>query len=240
MFTPIGFYAAAAGGVITDNLQQWLDVTQGTSALALTDQSGNGRNATNNGLTWDATNHWWYVSGNTDWTKHIDSNYHVPSLTGNTDLTIEFWINMEDTNDSNYIGVVHNRSGIYGSNFVEIAMGGADAGDFNFGLSDSSANEAAANTPSTYPNQWVMASFVNDGSTNTMTIFINGVSAATGDSSGIGSISRAEDYSLFGNFLRSNRWIEDGKFGSYRLYTAAHTATEALQNFNAEKSHYGL
>jgi len=61
MFTPIGFFAAAGGGVITDNLQQWLDVVGagGTESSALSDSSGNGRNATNSGLSWDATNSCW-------------------------------------------------------------------------------------------------------------------------------------------------------------------------------------
>lgn len=243
MFTPIGYFAAAGGGaVITDNLQQWLDVVGagGTESSALTDSSGNGRNATNSGLSWDATNSWWYVSGNTDWTKHIDSNYRIPSLTGNTNFTFESWINLTSTNNNNYIGFIHNRSGIYGNNFVEIAIGGNPQGDINFAMIDSSGNEAAANSPDRYQNQWIMVTLVNDGSTNTMTMFVNGVSVHTGDSSTIGSVSRAENYSLYGNFLRSGRNFDTAKFGSYRLYDVAHTATEALNNFEAEKSHFGL
>jgi len=228
--------------VITTNLEQWLDVVGagGTESSALTDSSGNGRNATNSGLTWDATNSWWYVSSNTDWTKHIASGYRLSNFGGSYSYTLECWVNMQGVSGTNYIGIIHNRSGIYSNNFIEIAMGGADEGDVNFGLSDTSGNEGVANTPSTYPNQWVMLTFVNDGSTNTMTIFVNGVSVATGDSSAVGNVTRGENLSLYGNFLRSNRWIEDAYFGSYRVYSAAHTAAQALQNYEAEKAHFGL
>ena len=242
MFTPIGYFAEAGGAVITDNLQQWLDVVGagGTESSALTDASGNGRNATNSGLSWDATNSWWYVSGNTDWTKHIDSGYRLSNFGGSHSFTLECWINMQGTSGTSYVGIIHNRSGIYSNNFIEIAMGGADEGDINFALVDTGGNEGSANTANTFPSQWVMLSFVNDGTTNTMTVFVNGVSEATGDSSAIGNVTRAENLSLYGNFLRSNRWIEDAYFGSYRVYNVAHTATEALNNFEAEKAHFGL
>ena len=72
MFTPIGFFAPQ-GGVVTDNLEQWLDVTQGSAAASLLDQSGNARNATNFGLSYDTTNKWWFVSSNTDLTCFIKS-----------------------------------------------------------------------------------------------------------------------------------------------------------------------
>jgi hypothetical protein len=243
MFTPVGFYAAAAGGeIVTTNLEQWLDVVGagGTESSALADSSGNSRNATNSGLSWDGTNSWWYVSSNTDWTKHIDSGYRLSNFGGSYSYTLECWVNMQSVSDNSYVGIIHNRSGTYGTNFIEIAMGGADEGDVNFGLVDTGGDEAFANTPSTYPNQWILLTCANDGSTNTLTIFVNGTSVATGDSSAIGNVNRAEDLSLYGNFLRSNRWIQDAKFGSYRIYSAAHTATEALQNYEAEKSHFGL
>lgn len=242
MFTPVGFYAAAGGEIVTTNLEQWLDVVGagGTESSALADSSGNSRNATNSGLSWDGTNSWWYVSSNTDWTKAIDTGYRLSNFGGSYSYTLECWINMQSVSGTGYVGIIHDRTGIFGDNFIEIAMGGADEGDVNFAILDTSANEGGANTPSTYPSQWVMLTFVNDGSTNTMTIFVNGTSVATGDSSAVGNVNRAVDIHLYGAFLRSNRWIEDAYFGSYRIYSAAHTATEALQNFEAEKSHFGL
>jgi len=242
MFTPIGYFAPAGGQIVTDNLEQWMDVvgSGGSESTALTDASGNGRNLTNSGLTWDGTNSWFYVSGNTDWTKHIDSGYRLSNFGGSYSYTLECWVNMESIVADSYVGIMHNRTGLFGTDFVEIAMGGADEGDINFALVDTGGDEAAANTPLTYPNQWILLTCANDGSTNTMTIFVNGVSVATGDSSAIDNITRSENIHLFGAFLRNNRWIEDGKFGSYRVYSAAHTATEALQNYNAEKAHYGL
>ena len=240
MFTPIGFYAAAAGGsVITDNLEQWLDVVGagGTESSALTDSSGNGRNASNSGLTWDGTNSWWYVSGNSDWTKHIDSNYYLPNFGGAVDWTIECWVNVETlVGGSN--GLVHDRSGQFGNNIIILGFNSSYFGEAV--LVDTGGDEALINTGESMQNTWVLLTATNNGSTNTMKLFINGVEKNSTSTSAIGNVNSGLNLSLYGNYLRSNRWIEDAKFGSYRLYTAAHTATEALQNFNAEKSHFGL
>jgi hypothetical protein len=237
MFTPIGFFAPQGGQIVTANLEQWLDVTQGSEAGALTDQSGNGRNATNNGLSYDGTNKWWYVSSNSDWTKHIASNYGFANYGGAYNFTIECWVN-PTTIVGGSSGMVHNRSGVYGNNFLEIAIDASYRPIF-VGI-DSSANEAAALSPNSVQNNWVMITGTNDATTTTYSIFVNGVEKDTTDSSILGNVNRAENLSLYGNYLRSTRYIQDAKFGSYRIYSAAHTATEALQNFNAEKSHYGL
>jgi hypothetical protein len=223
--------------IITTNLEQWLDVTQGSEAGALTDQSGNGRNATNNGLSYDATNKWWYVSSNTDWTKHIDTNYGFANYGGSYNWTLECWVNITTiVNGSN--AFIHNRGGNYGNNFVTISINSSYYGEA--AIVDTSNNEALMNTDESIQNTWVLLTGTNNGSTNTMKIFINGVEKNSISTSGIGNVDRAENLSLYGNFLRSTRWIENAKFGSYRIYSAAHTATEVLQNYNAEKSHYGL
>jgi hypothetical protein len=59
---------------------------------ALADSSGNSRNATNSGLSWDGTNSWWYVSSNTDWTKAIDTGYRLSNFGGSYSYTLECWI----------------------------------------------------------------------------------------------------------------------------------------------------
>jgi len=240
MFTPIGFFAAAGGGsVITDNLEQWLDVVGagGTESSALTDSSGNGRNATNSGLTWDGTNSWWYVSGNSDWTKHIASGYRLSNFGGSYDWTLECWANVE-TLVGGGTGLIHNRSSTYGNNFVQIGPNASYYGES--GIADTVSNEAIINTGESMQNTWVLLTATNNGSTNTMKVFINGVEKGSTSTSAIVNVDRAENLSLYGKFVRNIRWIQDAKFGSYRIYSAAHTATEALQNYNAEKSHFGL
>lgn len=239
MFTPIGFFAptGGGGGIVTANLEQWLDVTQGSEAASLVDQSGNGRNATNNGLSYDGTNKWWYVSSNSDWTKHIASNYGLANYGGSYNWTLECWVNVTTiVGGSN--SLMHNRSSTYSNNFVSIGPNTSYYGETV--VVDSSANEASTNTAESIQNAWVLLTATNNGSTNTMKIFINGVEKGSISTSGIVNVDRAENLSLYGKFLRNTRYIQDAKFGSYRIYSAAHTATEALQNFNAEKSHYGL
>ena len=247
MFTPIGFYAPAAGGsIVTDNLLQWMDVigADGSESTALTDASGNGNNLTNNNVPWDGTNSWFYFSSNTDWTKYIDTGFRPVNDYGAVSWTVDIWLNVSRTINSGggYAGLFHNRGGAYGNNFVELAVGeaGGDVGRLNIALVDTSNGEYAANDSTDRDTVWNMVSFVHNTSTTQVEIYVDGVKTANGSASGVGNVTRNENASLFGNFLNSGRYIQNAKFGSYRFYTAAHTATECLQNYEAEKSHFGL
>lgn len=248
MFTPIGYYAAAGGGgsIVTANLLQWMDVVGagGTESSALTDSSGNGNNLTNNNVPWDGTNSWFYFSSNTDWQKYIDTGFRPVNDYGAVSWTVDIWMNISSTINAGggYSGVFHNRSGTYGNNFIELAVGetGGVVGKFSNVLIDNAGGEATAGDTSEHDSVWNMVSFVHNTSTSQMEIYVDGVLTGNGSASGIGNVNRAENPSLFGNFLRSDRYFQNAKFGSYRFYTAAHTATECAQNFNAEKSHFGL
>ena len=248
MFTPIGYYAEAGGGgsIVTANLLQWMDVigAGGSESTALTDASGNGNNLTNNSVPWDGTNSWFYFSGNTDWTKYIDTGFRPVNDYGAVSWTVDIWLNISVTINASggYTGLFHNRSSTYGNNFVELAVGeaGGDVGRLNIALIDTSNGEYAANDSTDRDTVWNMVSFVHNTSTTQVEIYVDGVKTANGSASGVGNVTRNENPSLFGNFLRSNRYIQNAKFGSYRFYTAAHTATECLQNYEAEKSHFGL
>ena len=225
--------------IVTTNLEQWMDVvgSGGSESTALTDKSGYGRNLTNSGLTWDGTNSWFYVSGNSDWTKHIDTGYTLSNFGGSYDWTLECWVNME-TLVGGSTALIHNRSSTYGNNFITVGTNASYYGESV--IIDTVSNEAGIDTGESQQNTWVLLTATNNGSTNTMKIFINGVEKVSTSTSAVVNVNRAESLSLYGNYLRNIRWIQDAKFGSYRIYSAAHTATEALQNYNAEKSHFGL
>ena len=79
-----------------------------------------------------------------------------------------------------------------------------------------------------------------DGSTDTGYITANGVQEASFSTSAIQTIDRAEDIHLVGPYLNSARYFIDAQFGSYRIYSKYMTEAECLQNFNADKSHFGL
>ena len=243
MFTPIGFFAPQ-GGVVTDNLEQWLDVTQGSAAASLLDQSGNARNATNFGLSYDTTNKWWFVSSNTDWTKRIDTGFRLANF-ATVSWTAECWVNMNSVLGDNYIGLIHDRDDTRNRPLMEISMGGpTNAKPVAAMESTTSGNEITCfNAPNTYQNQWILLTATYEanysGTTDRLRLYVNGVLQDTGTAV-LGNVNDAQNILLYGGYVRSIFWIEEAFFGSYRIYSAANTADDILQNFNAEKAHYGL
>jgi len=244
MFTPIGFFAPQGGGVITANLEQWLDVTQGSEAGALLDQSGNSRNATNSGLTWDSGNNWWYVSSNTDWTKCIETNYRFTNFAA-VSWTAECWVNMNTILGDNYIGLIHDRDDARNRPVMEISMGGPTNAKPVAAMESSTAgNEITCfNAPDTYQDEWILLTTTYEanysGTTDRLRLYVNGVLQDTGTAT-MSAVDDSQNIRLYGGYVRSIFWIENAKFGSYRLYSTALSSDDILQNFDAEKSHYGL
>ena len=237
--------AAPVDPVITANLAQWFDVTQGSAAAAVVDQSGNGRDGTNVNLTYDGTYQWWTVGpGNTDWDKYIDTNYRLTNF-GTVSWTTECWVNITDVRNDDFIGMVHDRRTNIGSNFGEyLAMGGASQAKPISAMVGSDSSEITCfNSPTTYQSQWVMITATYEanysGATDRLKLYGNAVLLDTGTSA-MGNVNNATNLTLFGRYLSSAFFVGEGKFGSYRLYTVANSAADVLQNYNAEKAHYGL
>lgn len=242
MFTPIGFFAAvdSAPPIITDSLEQWMDVTTagGSESTALTDKSGNGRNLTNNGLTWDATNNWFYLSSNTDWQNHIDTGYRLSNFGDSNSWSIEMWVRAQDIAAAD-AGLYGNRTSTYSNNYLVMAM--RDELDFGCALADDAGNEAGSlNGPTVYDDAWVLMNLGVDGSTNTGYIRGNGSQEASFSTSAIETINRNENIHLVGPYLNSAKYFIDAQFGSYRIYSKFLSNDECLQNYNAEKAHFGL
>ena len=239
MFTPIGFYAAAGASIITDNLEQWMDVVAagGSESTALTDASGNGRNLTNNGISWDSSNNWFYLSSNSNYLLGIDTNYRLSNIGGNADWAIEMWVRAQDIGpgDASVFGI---RTSNYTPNYWEFNM--RDELDFGCVLNDTDGDEAGTLNGTVHNDEWVLMNFSNDSATTTCYITANGVREASFSTSAIGTIDKAIDVQLLGPRRSSNMYWADAQFGSYRIYSKHFTEEECLNNFNAEKSHFGL
>lgn len=239
MFTPIGFFAPSGAEVITDSLEQWMDVNAagGSESTALTDTSGNGRNLTNNGVSWDSSNSWWYLSSNTDWNNHIDTNYNLGNYGGSHSYTIELWVNISGVAGTG-MQIYGDRTGAFGNNFFVNSY--RDDLDFGSGIADTQGDEAGAVTNVTYDSVWVLATLANDGTTQTAEMRSNGVTEATIDMSAIDNVNSGRDFVLIGKYINSSRYFTNAKFGSYRKYSKYLTEAETLNNYNADKAHYGL
>jgi hypothetical protein len=77
-------------------------------------------------------------------------------------------------------------------------------------------------------------------SSNTLQTFVNGVSIGSVGHS-LASILNTANPLYIGSYNGGEfpQWF-DGKIGITRLYNAALTSSQVLQNFNADKSKYGL
>jgi len=225
--------------IIKTNLEQWMDVTSadGSEDYALRDASGNGRDLTNNGISWDSSNNWFYLSSNTDYDKGIDTGYRLPDIGGGADWALEMWVRAQDIGpgDASVFGI---RTSNYTPNFWEFNM--RDELDFGCVLVDTDGDEAGTLNGTVHDDEWVLVNFSNDSSTTTCYITVNGVRQASFDTSDIGTIDKAINVQLLGPRRDSSMYWADAQFGSYRIYSKHFTEAECLHNFNVEKAHFGL
>jgi len=239
MFTPIGFYAAVDSGppIITDSLEQWMDVTSagGSESTALTDASGNGRNLTNNGISWDSSNNWFYLSSNSNYLLGIDTNYRLPNIGGNADWAIEMWVRAQDVSAAD-AALYGNRTSAFSDNWFTLNV----RDELDYGCALKSGGEVGSLNGTVYNDEWILVNMSNDSSTNTCYLTTNGVREASFSTSTLGTIDRAVDVQLIGPRHITSAYFVDAQFGSYRIYSKHFTEAECLNNYNADKSHFGL
>jgi hypothetical protein len=89
-------------------------------------------------------------------------------------------------------------------------------------------------------NVWyqVVAVWTNSVTTNTFELFINGVSQGS-QAHLFTSVRNTTNPLYIGSFDGGIHWV-NGRIGIVRLYNSALTSSQVLQNFNADKSIYGL
>jgi hypothetical protein len=88
---------------------------------------------------------------------------------------------------------------------------------------------------------WYQVVYVfKNGATKTLETFINGTTIGTVNHS-LSSILNTTNNLYLGSYNGGeyNQWF-NGRIGVTRLYNAALTSTQVLQNFNADRSKYGL
>jgi len=238
MFTPIGFFAPQGGEIVTTGLEQWFDVTEGTEALSLTDKSGNARNGTREGdaakMLYNTTYDYWDVA-QTGKDSYIDTNYQGPKST----YSFESWFSATTLGNQDECGLVAIRDSSYGTNFFETVIY-KNTGNIVFAESDSSGNEVVLFADdANYKDGNFHLVTVTRASGGSTKIYVDGVEKDSATTNA-GVITRAVDTFVMGNYLTINKFMANGRQGSYRYYSIALSAAQVLQNFDAEKSHYGL
>jgi hypothetical protein len=243
-------FADPVTSIVTSGLVLNLDASNASSyagsGTSWFDLSGNGNNGTlTNGPTFSSENGGSIVFDGTNDYISIGSQNIVG--TGTSAFTGELWWYINKTlasgeyimpirikQDSEFLIVLYNPSGTY--NIIP-----------TFRLSTQYGTPV---TNSDYINKWICMQFVytggNKNTASSYKIYINGAQIAVGSNNfgpagGEGSncnIIGANGNSGCNTFFTSG--VMKGNIASYRLYTGELTAAQLLQNYNANKTKFGL
>ena len=251
--TPRSFSVVVTPEPVLSNLEVWFD-PRNYSSLA-NNSTASSNSAGNTNATWTLTTDGaaGFVSGMNNQGIECTSGSKVQFHTKNQDITafdgvdnftFEFWIYMGGSLSS--WGFVGGKSDFWGANQAGIYIkntgshwGFHTEGDFGIEQALPSAgwyhlvavrNLADANCRKLYVNNSVVAQ--DNGGDNNSGHTLNNDCALTigGDSNGNSNNFNQPGYPL------NSGW----KFGHTRFYTAALSATQITQNWNAERSIYGL
>ena len=239
---------AAAGGVITANLEQWLDpINNGGSTSAWgTDVSGNGRDVSSIGSdwSWNASGYVEITSGTSQANTLINLNY-LPTLNG-VPWSFDYWAWPGDGKGiSSDLGLLHNRPNTETQVFWHVAVYYDPSVGANKPLRQyitDSANNLESFTTGGSDNWkvWNHFAFTYDGSGTikgyTNGVFRNSISAT------LGAMNTDPTLYIAGptNGRPAGEYWNDLKWGGYRVYSAELSSEDVLNNYDVEKGHYGI
>jgi hypothetical protein len=236
--TPTITPSSTPNAPVTSNLRLYYDPSNSSSysgsGTVINDLSGNGLNGTMSNITF--TSPYFSFNGSSSQVSVADNSLLEP---GSGDWTIEFWV---------------NHSVIAGSSRVLIAKtDGGNSADWGYGLRTVSNGNTYmeignGSTSITSPttgltiNTWYQVVGVwTNVATNAFALYINGslIGSTSHSFTSIKNTTRPLFLGSFDGGVTFNQWL-NGRMGVVRMYNSALTASEILQNFNADKSKYGL
>ena len=204
------------------------------SGTTITDLSGNGFNGTMSNVSF--TSPYFTYNGSSSNISVADNALLEP---GSGDWSVEFWV---------------NHSVIAGSSRVLIAKtDGGLASEWGYGLRTSNIGNTFmeignGTTSTTSPfstlsiNTWYQIVGVwTNVATNTLVLYVNGASIGTRFHSFVSVKNTTSPLYIgsFGDGSAFGQWL-NGRMGIVRMYNKALTSTEILNNYNVDKSKYGL
>ena len=222
---------------VTSNLRLYYDPSNLSSypgtGTTINDLSDNGLDGTMSNITF--TSPYFIFNGSSSQVSVADNALLEP---GSGDWSIEFWV---------------NHTVIAGASRILIAKtDGGNAADWGYGLRTVSNGNTFmeignGSTSITTPtstlsiNTWyqVVGVWTNVAS-NSLALYING-SLIGSNSHSFGSVRNTTSPLYLGSFNGGQfaQWL-NGRMGVVRMYSSALTASQVLQNYNADKAKYGL
>jgi len=225
----------AGPDIITDGLLFMYDAGSercypgsGTSATNIMSQAspgtftgGVGFNSSNGG--------YWEFDG-------VDSNIAVttfPTQVFNGSCTMECWIYWINDSRSIMLGNFDQGSGGHDINFEKLS---SDRLRFYW---DRGSRDIVTSNNVVAQNAWQCVTFVRDTSANEFRFYVNGAIVSTVANAGSNIPSTGTTFRI-GSDTRTGDPVLNGNMAAIRMYSQALTTAEALQNYNAQKSRFGL
>ena len=225
---------------VTNNLVLYYDpsnsLSYSGSGTVINDLSGNGLNGTMSNITF--TSPYFTYNGTSSQIQVVDNVLLEP---GSGDWTMEVWVNQSVSGNDVVLGKFDNGGqtidvsySIRTTNTTYYAQLGSGSG------SGSSLFVNSTNYVGTI-GSWSQIVYVfTNIAANTLQTFVNGSSIGTVGHN-LSSILNSTNPLYIGSYNGGeySQWF-DGKIGIVRLYNVALTSSQVLQNYNADKSKYGL
>jgi len=203
----------------------WNDLSGNNNTGTL--QTGTSYNATNNGnIAFNGT------SGYVSTTTNLGANPYPA-------LTYSVWFRTTVAGQK-IIGVENNQTGTASTTYDRQIYIGSD-GKLYYGVFDSAAR-LITSTITVADNTWRNVTTVTTGA-NSISMYINGVLNVTGTGNGYSSYTTS--YIRLGSYLLTS-WTNGsngyftGNIANVQVYNRALSADEIAQNYNAQKSRFGL
>ena len=221
---------------VTSNLVLWYDPSFATSypgtGTTITNLANTSLPGTMSNITW--TDPYFTYNGTSSQVSVADTAALEP---GAGDWTMEVWVNQTVNTGSQVILGKFDPGG--GANDVSYAIrvsGGNVRADFGNGTTAMNTSNYTLTTGT-----WVQLVYVfTNVANNNVITYVNGAQQATTTHSFTSLLNTPSNLYL-GSYNGGEyaQWF-DGKIGVTRLYNAALTASQVLQNYNADRATYGL
>ena len=215
------------------NLELHLDPTSysGSGSTWTADTGSNGTLVGN--ISYDQElGDWFDLDGSSDYIT-VNSS----AINAATNFTIEGWFNPDNLTAADHLFAIYGGA----SDRKLFLRLNNTSGDLDWQIYNSSGASAGYFTTSNAnarltANQWnhVAVTHINNGS---MEVFVDGVSAGTGTSTGINTTGTEDLYiGVLNTFIGSYDF--DGKVGQVRFYSSALSSDEVMQNYLFTKNNY--
>lgn len=225
---------------ITSGLVLYYDPSNPTSypgsGTTIYDLSGNGLNGTMSNITF--TSPYFTYNGSSSQIAIADNTLLEP---GTGDWTMEVWVNQSVSGNDVVLGKF-DHGGLSADVSYSIRTTGTNYyAQIGSGTGSGATLFVNSTTTTGTLNTWYQIVYVfTNIAENTLQTFVNGSSIGSVSHS-LASILNTTANLYIGSYNNGEyaQWF-DGKIGITRLYNRALTSAEVLQNYNVDKSKYGL